>query len=167
MTEKIIWKNEKRKLSELKPWERNPRQGTEKQYHDLEKSLDKFSLADPLVINLDNTIIGGHFRYKILRDKEGEGFEIDVRVPDRQLTEEEMTELNLRLNKNLGMWNEELLANFSEDLLKDVGFESEELDEIFGLEIDEEFDVEKEMQKLLRGGGIKSKRWRYLAIRTA
>lgn len=144
----INWKTEKRKLNELRPWERNPRQATEKQWQDLEKSLEKFSLADPLIINKDNTIIGGHFRWKVLKEKGIE--EVDVRVPDRQLSEKEVEELNVRLNKNLGEWDYDLLANFDEDLLKGIGFEDEELDEIFGIEADDEFDAEKEFEKSVK-----------------
>ena len=129
----INWKTEKRKLNELRPWERNPRQATEKQWQDLERSLEKFSLADPLIINKDNTIIGGHFRWKVLKEKGIE--EVDVRVPDRQLSEKEVEELNVRLNKNLGEWDYDLLANFDEDLLKGIGSGDEELDEIFGEEL--------------------------------
>jgi len=67
--EKIIWRSEKRKLSELIPNDYNPRTATEKDWKDLEKSLDRFSLADPIVINQNNRIIGGHFRVKILKEK--------------------------------------------------------------------------------------------------
>ena len=35
--EKIKWHTEKRKLADLKDWERNPRQATAKQKEDLEK----------------------------------------------------------------------------------------------------------------------------------
>ena len=45
--EKIKWQNEKRKVKDLKPFERNPRQATAEQKEDLEKSLDRFDLADP------------------------------------------------------------------------------------------------------------------------
>jgi len=43
-------------------------------------------------------------------------------------------ELNIRLNKNLGQWDWDLLANFDEELLLKVGFEAGELDNIFDLE---------------------------------
>jgi len=43
--EKIKWHTEKRKLADLKDWERNPRQATAKQKEDLEKSLNKFNLV--------------------------------------------------------------------------------------------------------------------------
>jgi len=58
-------------------------------------------------------------------------------------------ELNLRLNKNLGDWDWDLLAKFDETFLKDIGFSSEELDEIFDIEgLPEEFNLEKELKRL-------------------
>lgn len=158
--EKIIWRNEKRKVKDLKFFEGNPRQANEKQVRDLDKSLERFSddgksLAAPLVINTTNTVIGGNFRLKRLREKRIK--EVDVRVPSRKLTRKEEEELNLRLNKNQGSWDFDVLANFGEDLLKDVGFESEDLDEIFGLEMDDDFDVEKELKKAIKNPrGIKT-----------
>ena len=128
----ITWITEKRKLSDLNPAKYNPRKWPEKETKDLEQSLKKFNVADPIVINANNTIIGGHFRVNILKNKGLQ--EIDCRIPSRLLTDEEERELNLRLNKNLGEWDFETLANFDEDMLKDVGFTSEELDKIFQLE---------------------------------
>ena len=145
---KIEWHNEKRKLKDLKPFEGNPRKATEKEVQDLNNSLTKFNLADPLVINTDNTVIGGNFRLKILKEKGIE--EVDVRVPNRTLTRKEAEELNIRLNKNSGEWDYDILANFDEDLLKETGFEDEELDNIFGLEIDDDFDTEKEFEKVVK-----------------
>lgn len=144
----IEWRTEKRKLQELKSMEGNPRQATEKQVKDLTRSLEQFNLAAPLIINTDNTIIEGHFRFKILKDNGHK--EIDVRIPNRKLTQEEVRELNLRLNKNLGEWDIDLLANFGEDSLSDIGFSSEELDNIFDLDVDEPemFDLEKELKRL-------------------
>lgn len=131
----IVWRTEKRKISELEPAPYNPRELTEKQAQDLSLSLERFNLADPIVINTNNRIIGGHQRINILKAKVGNnGFEVDVRVPSRKLTDHEEKELNLRLNKNLGQWDFDALANFDEDLLKDVGFDSKELDRIFQLE---------------------------------
>ena len=130
--EKIKWHSESRNISELNPAPYNPRQLTKKQAEDLSKSLEKFSLAEPIVINLNNNIIGGHQRILLLKLKGVE--EVDVRVPSRQLNIDEEQELNLRLNRNLGEWDFDALANLSEDLLKEVGFDSKELDLIFDLE---------------------------------
>jgi DNA modification methylase len=58
-------------------------------------------------------------------------------------------ELNLRLNKNTGEFDMDLLSNFSEEFLVDVGFSSLELDDIFGFEeMPENFDLAKELKKL-------------------
>ena len=147
---KLQWHTEKRKLSELTPAEYNPRKATEKEAKDLKKSLDKFSLAEPIVINKDNKIIGGHFRVRVLKDR-NEDMDIEVSVPNRQLTDKEERELNIRLNKNTGQFDYELLANFDEELLLDSGFESEELDKIFQLDEDktnDDFDIEVEAEKI-------------------
>jgi ParB family chromosome partitioning protein len=136
--DRITWTNEKRKISDLSPAEYNPRQLTEKQAKDLDASLERFNLCDPIIINADNKIIGGHQRINILKQRGA--VEVDVRVPSRQLTEHEEKELNLRLNKNLGEWDFDLLADFDQEMLLDVGFDSAELDKMFQLEPDAKDD---------------------------
>jgi hypothetical protein len=128
---KIDWHNEKRKIKDLVPYVANPRQITEKQAQDLKASLDKFGIADPIIINTDNTIIGGHQRKKILETLLGAepDYEIDVRVPERELGIDEVRELNVRLNKNEAEWDFDVLANnFELDDLLEWGFEKKELD---------------------------------------
>ena len=62
---------------------------------------------------------------------------------------EKEKELNLRLNKNVGEFDWGLLSKFNEEFLADVGFSSEELDEIFEIdETPEEFDLSRELAKL-------------------
>ena len=122
------WKTEQRRVADLIPYERNPRQMTEKQKKDLEASLKKFNLAEIPAINTDNTILAGHQRLRILTLL-GRGDEIiDVRIPDRKLTPEEVKEYNLRSNKNNGEWDWDILANdFDFEFLEKVGFEKWEL----------------------------------------
>lgn len=134
----LEWTTEKRKVSELIPYQNNPRQLTEKQAKDLSTSLERFNLADPIVINTDNTIIGGHQRVSIV--KKAGVLTVDVRVPSRTLTKDELLELNLRLNRNQGQWDFDLLANLDEELLTNVGFDSKELDKIFQLDTTPEDD---------------------------
>jgi ParB-like chromosome segregation protein Spo0J len=81
----ITWRNEKRKIRDLVPFSANPRQITEKQAQDLKASLERFGVVAPIIINTNNTIIGGHQRTKILEaliDVEPD-YLVDVRVPDR------------------------------------------------------------------------------------
>ena len=129
---KINWKYETRKITDLIPAEYNPRQANEKEIHDLNASIDQFNLADPIIINKNNRVIGGHFRLRVLQSKGVT--EVDVRVPDRELVIDEERKLNLRLNKNSGSWDFDALANFDEDMLKEIGFDASELDRIFELD---------------------------------
>jgi DNA modification methylase len=75
--------------------------------------------------------------------------EIDAMIPNRELNEKEEKTLNLRLNKNLGSWDEEKLKELDMDLLLEVGFGDEELQSLFDDVdvIDDEFDVEKAIRE--------------------
>lgn len=143
------------KIEELNLAPYNPRQWSHEAIKGLTESITKFGLVDPIIANSapgrENIVIGGHFRLKVAKDL---GFK-EVPVVYLNITDvEKEKELNLRLNKNLGEWDFDLLAEFDEGLLADVGFTSEEMDSIFDLDDDtpEQFDLEKELAKL----GIKN-----------
>jgi ParB-like chromosome segregation protein Spo0J len=92
----------------------------------LKTSVEKFGLADKPIINTDGTIIGGHQRLKILKELGHK--EIEVLVPNRELTPEEVDEMNIRLNKNTGEWCWETLANeWNVNDLIDWGFNEHDL----------------------------------------
>lgn len=116
----------------------------------LKESISRHGLIDPLLVNSasnrKNILIGGHFRLSIAKEL---GIKevpvVYINVPDI----EKEKEINIRMNKNIGEFNFELLKDFGEDFLMDIGFSSEELDQIFEIEdIPEEFDLEKELKKL-------------------
>ncbi len=128
----------------------NPRKWSEESIKGLSESVQKFGLVDPIIVNNApsrlNVVIGGHFRLKVAKDL---GYrEIPVvylNIPDV----DKEKELNLRLNKNVGEWDWNLLAKFDESFLSEVGFSSEDLDEIFDIDVNPEtFDLQKELQKL-------------------
>jgi DNA modification methylase len=134
----------------LKPSQYNPRKWSEEAISGLKESISRFGLVDPIIVNSApnraNVVIGGHFRLKVAKDL---GFKevpvVYLNIPDI----EREKELNLRLNKNTGDWDFDLLANFDESFLSDIGFSSEELDEVFEIEdTPEEFDLEKELRKI-------------------
>src|SRR3990167_4037401 len=130
---KISWQTQTRNITDLIPAKYNPRRLTKKQFDELSTSIERFSLADPIVINSDNTVIGGHQRIKVLKEK---GIAVVyVRVPDRVLTPDEERELNLRLNKNLGEFDFEKLADFDQKMLESVGFTQLEIKSIFNLDV--------------------------------
>jgi len=137
-------------VKDLKPSTYNPRKWDQVAIDNLKESIRRFGLVDPILVNGSkerrNIVIGGHFRLhvaKILDFKEVPVVYLDI--PD----ESRERELNLRLNRNTGEWDWNLLAEFDEKLLGNVGFTSEEIDEIFPIEESpEKFDLEKELEKL-------------------
>lgn len=138
-------------ISELKASEFNPRTWSDLQLAKLRESIEKFGVVDPLIINTHplrkNIVIGGNMRLQVLQELKY----AEVPVVELHLTEPKERELNLRLNKTGGDWDYSLLKEFDEDLLADVGFESEELDDVFAIEDNEEkasFDLKKELKKL-------------------
>ncbi|MBT6401424.1 DNA modification methylase [candidate division WWE3 bacterium] len=136
--------------SRLKSATYNPRTWSKEAIKDLTESIKKFGIVDPIIVNSapkrENIVIGGHFRLKIAKDLKYKTVPVYyISIPDV----EKEKELNLRLNKNTGDWDLKLLAEFDERFLSNVGFDSENLDEIFGLEdTPEEFDLKKELAKL-------------------
>ena len=129
----IIWKVEKRNIDDLIGYDKNPRKFTEKGLKDLKKSLLNCGDANIITINADNTVLGGHARLTVMKQLDYK--EVDVKVPDRQLTEPEVKEIVIRLNANTaGEWDlEKLEADFElDDLIDwglDVEFGSEEEDQ--------------------------------------
>ena len=130
MADKITWANEKRKLSELVPWERNPRQISEKQAERLVDSFEQFGQVEIIAIGPENQIYNGHQRLKVLSQKYGSNYEVDVRVASRALTEKEREKLTVFLHKGAaGEWDFDVLANeFELDDLLDWGFDKKDLD---------------------------------------
>ena len=121
------WKLEERKISELKSFKKNPRRLSKHDAAHLQESLDKFGICQPLVIDDTNTIIGGHQRFNLLKKM---GYTtIPVYVPVSSLSQEEKEELCIRLNRNHGEFDYDILANeWDIDLLLGAGFLLEELD---------------------------------------
>ncbi len=137
-------------INQLRPAPYNPRKHDKVASEQLKESIKRFGLVDPFIVNSSpqrkDIIIAGHFRWKVAKEL---GIEtvpvIYLNISDVKREKE----LNLRLNKNTGEFDWELLAKFNEDFLADVGFSSEELDEIFEIdETPEEFDLAKELAKL-------------------
>jgi ParB-like chromosome segregation protein Spo0J len=125
------WKSESRELNSLIASEYNPRRLTKAQADQLKRSIAKFGLCEPIVIQPNGSIIGGHQRAKILKSLGHTT--VNVYVPTEALSPEEANELNIRLNKNTGEWDYDVLANMVDpDELMDFGFTPKELDlEVF------------------------------------
>jgi DNA modification methylase len=131
--------------------EYNPRLYGEEQRKPVRESIQKHGLVDALVVNSalgrEGTIVGGNLRWEIYKELgHVEVPVVYVNIPDLKMEQD----LCLRLNKAVGDWSDELLKLLDEGLLADVGFTSEELDEIFSLgdSTPEMWSLEEELKKL-------------------
>lgn len=147
----LFWSTEQKSVNDLIPQETNPRKITNKQMSDLKKSLKKYNLVEIPAIDLDGTILAGHQRIKALQLLERGDELIDVRVPNRKLTEYESKQYLISSNKLGGDWDFDLLKEFEPDLLLDSGFVNFELNEFWDTSTyteEDNFDVEKELKKI-------------------
>ena len=145
-------------VDSLKPAAYNPRKKLkkgDKEYEKIKKSIVEFGYVDPIIVNFDGTVIGGHQRLTVLSDLGYKEVQcVQVRIDD----ENKVKALNVALNKITGAWNEELLADLMVDLqdadfnLDLTGFEAPEIDQLFSKvhnkEVKEDdFDVDRELTK--------------------
>ena len=137
-------------LASLRHPEINPRVWSKEATIQLKKSIDLYGVVDPLIINnapkRKGIIVGGNFRSTVLKEMGVKTVPVVyVNIPDKDKEQE----LIIRLNKNTGEFDLELLAKFDESLLADIGFSSEEIDNVFPVEeTPEMFDLQKELAKL-------------------
>lgn len=144
-------------LKELKPAAYNPRKKLkkgDKEYEKIKQSLLKFGYVDPIIVNEDLTVIGGHQRLTVLKDLDYETAKCVI----VDLPKEDEKALNIALNKITGQWDDALLADLLLDLQESdfnldlTGFEPPEIDDILSNVHDkelseDEFDVEEELKK--------------------
>ena len=142
----------------LRPAAYNPRKKLkpgDKEYEKIKNSIQEFGYVEPIIVNYDMTVIGGHQRLTVLKDLGYTEVQcVEVHIED----ENKVKALNVALNKITGSWNEQLLAdlivdlqtaNFNTDF---TGFEAPEIEQLFSKvhnkEIKEDsFDVEAELKK--------------------
>ena len=142
----------------LRPAAYNPRKklkAGDKEYAKIKNSILEFGYVEPIIVNYDMTVIGGHQRLTVLKDLGYEKVQcVVVDIKD----ENKVKALNIALNKITGVWNEELLAdlivdlqtaNFNTDF---TGFEAPEIEQLFSKvhnkEIKEDdFDVDAALKK--------------------
>ena len=134
----------------LREAEHNARKDTVQIRKKINDSIDRHGIVDAIIVNRapgrENIVIGGSRRLAVAKSM---GYKevpvIYLNIPDI----EKEKDLCLRLNKAVGEWDLDLLAQFDETFLADVGFDSEELDEIFPAEENPTpFVLEEELKKI-------------------
>ena len=145
-------------IGQLKPAAYNPRKQLkpgDKEYEKIKNSIKEFGYVEPIIVNYDMTVIGGHQRLNVLKDLGYEDVQcVVVHIED----EHKVKALNIALNKITGAWNETMLADLLVDLqsvdfnLDLTGFEAPEVEQLFSKVHDkkvkeDDFDVDGELAK--------------------
>lgn len=116
----ITWAEKLVKVSDLKPYERNPRFMGKEEFFKLKKSLRETGYHSRIKATIDLRIVGGHYRQRALQAL---GInEILVLVPDRALTDDEFRRVMIQDNVNFGRFDTDMLAtDFETEELTDWG----------------------------------------------
>ena len=145
-------------IGDLRPAAYNPRKklkAGDKEYEKIKNSIQEFGYVEPIIVNYDMTVIGGHQRLTVLKDLGYTEVEcVVLHIED----EHKVKALNIALNKITGAWNEQLLADLLVDLQSAdfntdlTGFEPAEIDQLFSKVhnkkiTEDDFDVGAELQK--------------------
>ncbi len=125
---------EKLSISSITPANYNPRKISPDELNKLRNSIQKFGYVEPIIYNKrTGKIVGGHQRFKILKEILAPEELVDVVIVD--LDENEEKTLNVALNRIGGEWDDnklsELLKNIhdnEEDLLEFTGFNDKEIE---------------------------------------
>ncbi len=108
-TAKLTWSVEKRKVADLKNWDKNPRKITEEAFNKLKERINKRGFHDVIKTDGHDVILSGNQRKRALTEL---GFEeVNVMIPSRDLADQEKDAVALESNKNDGMWDWDIMAN--------------------------------------------------------
>jgi site-specific DNA-methyltransferase (adenine-specific) len=116
----ISWESTRIRINDLKDYPNNPRRISKKDFERLVNDIKQDGYHRRILVDNDNSIIGGHARKKALI---AAGFskddEVEVLKASRPLDADEFKRLNIRDNIPFGEFDIDLLANCFEpgDLL--------------------------------------------------
>lgn len=119
----INWQIKKVKISALNDYQHNPRKISKGDLDKLIAHIQQDGYHQRILVNQDHTIIGGHQRKKaLLKAGMSATDEIEVLIPDRLLSQEELDRLNIRDNLPFGEFDFDILANrFDFEQLVNIG----------------------------------------------
>ncbi len=123
-------------IEKLKAAEYNPRKDLkpeDEEYQKIKKSIIEFGYVEPIIVNSDMTVIGGHQRLKVLKDLNHHNIECVI----VDLDKDKEKALNIALNKISGEWDYDKLEDLFSELkesnydLTSTGFDEKEINKIF------------------------------------
>ena len=146
---KLEWHTELRRVGELVPAEKNP--NVNERVDEIKKSMQRDGYVEIIAVNTDGKIVAGNHRWKAMMEMGMADREIDVRVPNRTLTQEEFNRYLIASNALKGGWNYDILRELDPEFLRNSFLSDEDLAHIWDdqLEVEnDEWDEEKEIARI-------------------
>ena len=142
-----------KKITEVKPYEKNPRKN-DQSVDKVANSIKEFGFKVPIVVDKNNIIVCGHTRYKAAKKL---GLSVVPCVVADDLTEEQIKAYRLADNKvgEDSLWDMDLLSEELNDIfdldMQDFGFDllEEEPEEV----VEDEFNAELPEEPKAKLGG--------------
>ncbi len=125
----ITWTNVTVKLSQLIPWEDNPKTSTAKDAKQLEVSYEELNQFQTVAIEPTSKpniykVADGHQRLSSWLMSFGKEFAIDARLASRPLTEQERRKIAI-YSRQIGAWDWDILSGWEATELIDWGFDND------------------------------------------
>lgn len=111
------------KAGDIKTGFGNPRKINKKKREELERSLEMFGDFGIFIIDENDNVIAGNQRLEIIKEKNP-----DTILCCKKLygySESELKAINIKDNTHAGEWDLDLLADWTSDLVVDLGIEEE------------------------------------------
>lgn len=146
---KLVWHTERKLVSDLKNWSKNPRKISSGSFERLLDKIKSRGFHDVIKIDTDNVVLSGNQRKKALAKLNIR--EVNVLIPNRKLTKDEKNKIALESNISDGEWDYEGLKSFNLDTLSDVGLDTEEISGIWNENLEAEsddFNIEDALKKI-------------------
>ena len=149
----------KTKIDKVKKAEYNPRTISEKELANLKKSISRFGIVRPVVINKKTDIlVSGHQTIKAAKEL---GID-EVPAIYVNITKKEEKALNLALNRISGDWDMDKLFEVIDELrvteeLDFTGFDDKEISKILDMKMEEE-DEDESLEEMIKKAPAKAKK---------
>ena len=149
---------ETRKLTELFPWDRNPKSVSQKGYDRLKNQIELLGVYKPLLVTSDNIVIGGNQRIRAMkelgieevwvapiefRELEGRWYAFINGVQSLKSfdsKDQAMTEYALSDNSRAGQYDEDMLANLLSEVSLDGSLE-------YAIDFDEPVNIDEAIEE--------------------
>jgi len=124
----ITWTNDTRKLSDLVPWERNPKRISKTHAARLLELWERLGQFQTIAIGPSGEVYDGHQRLSVLKAAHGGKYEVQALQSSRALTEKEREELTVAAHVGtVGQFDWDALSGWDVGDLQQWGFDTETL----------------------------------------